>query len=93
MVAMTPTPDLLPAERTWVRELFDALEPHMLGDGTYVNVLSEADDGSTPPQLRARSTSGCRMIKSRYDPDNVFHGNANIRPLHHDDLGVDAWPR
>ena len=80
MLAMTPTPDLLPAERTWVRELFDALEPHMLGDGTYVNVLCEADDA------RLRRSYGpkyerLQMIKSRYDPDNVFHGNANIRPF------------
>ena len=80
MIAMTPTPELLPSERAWVREMFDALEPHMLGDGAYVNVLPDNDEvhlsrsyGSKYPRLQE--------IKGRYDPDNVFHGNANIRPL------------
>ena len=80
MIAMTPTPDLLPAERAWVRDMFDALEPFMLDDGAYVNVLPDTDEvhlsrsyGSKYPRLQE--------IKGRYDPDNVFHGNANIRPL------------
>ncbi len=80
MIAMTPTPELLPAERAWVRELFDALQPHMLSDGTYVNVQPDNDEvhlkssyGSKYPRLQE--------IKGRYDPDNLFHGNANIRPL------------
>jgi hypothetical protein len=80
MVAMTATPDLLPAERDWVREMYRALEPHLLDDGTYVNVMPDNDEahlsrsyGSKYPRLQE--------IKGRYDPDNVFHGNANIRPL------------
>jgi FAD/FMN-containing dehydrogenase len=80
LVAMTATSEQLPTERAWVREMFDALEPHLLDDGTYVNVLPENDEvhlsrsyGSKYPRLQE--------IKSRYDPDNVFHGNANIRPL------------
>ena len=79
MIAMTSTSESLPAERAWVRELFEALEPRMLGDGAYVNVLSDTDEvhlsrsyGSKYPRLQE--------IKGRYDPDNVFHGNANIRP-------------
>ena len=70
----------LAADRVWARERFHALEPHLLGDGTYVNVLPDNDEvhlsrsyGSKYPRLQ--------QIKGRYDPDNVFHGNANIRPL------------
>jgi hypothetical protein len=79
-VALCPTPDMLPAERDWIRALFDALRPHMLGGGTYVNVLTEQDDA------RIRETYGAKferlqMIKNKYDPKNVFHRNANIRPL------------
>ena len=77
---MAPTAEGLAADRTWARELLDALEPYLLADGTYVNVLPDNDEvhlsrsyGSKYPRLQ--------QIKGRYDPDNVFHGNANIRPL------------
>jgi hypothetical protein len=79
-VAICPTPDMLPAEREWVGSLFEALRPHMLGGGTYINVLAEQDDA------RVRETYGAKldrlqMIKNKYDPTNVFRRNANIRPV------------
>jgi hypothetical protein len=79
-VASCATPEQLPAEREWVRSLFDALRPHMLGGGTYINSLGEQDDA------RIRQTYGAKfdrlqMIKNKYDPNNVFHRNANIRPV------------
>ena len=77
-VGITPTPDGLPAEREWVRGLWDALQPHALRGG-YVNGTSEFD------RARVADTYGAkydrlREIKRRYDPDNVFHRNANIPP-------------
>jgi hypothetical protein len=79
MIAMSPTADQLPAERAWVRSLFDALQPSMLGDGTYINVLCENDD-----KRLAESYAGkydrLRTIKAEYDPDNVFHRTVNIKP-------------
>jgi hypothetical protein len=79
-VGTCATSDRLPAERDWVRSLFDALRPHMLGGGTYINSLAEQDDA------RIRQTYGAKfdrlqMIKNKYDPNNVFHRNANIRPV------------
>ena len=52
----------------------------MLGGGTYINSLAEQDDA------RIRQTYGAKfdrlqMIKNKYDPNNVFHRNANIRPV------------
>ena len=80
LIALCPTPELLPAERAWVLDLFDGLRPSMLGDGTYVNVLCEADEVRLSTSYGAKYQR-LQAIKARYDPDNVFHGNANIKPL------------
>ncbi|HEY8546807.1 MAG TPA: FAD-binding oxidoreductase [Acidimicrobiales bacterium] len=56
-----------------------AIEP--FASGVYVNVLSD-EEGETgvrrayPPAKLARLVA----LKDRYDPDNVFHLNHNIRP-------------
>jgi FAD/FMN-containing dehydrogenase len=61
----------------WTRELFDAIAPH--ARGVYVNNLGE--EGSD----RVRDAYGgnydrLAVVKSVYDPDNVFRLNQNIRP-------------
>jgi FAD/FMN-containing dehydrogenase len=78
-IGLCPSPELLPGEREWVRSLWSALRPHMMGIGTYVNAFEEQDDH------RVRETYGPKYerlaaIKAQYDPQNVFHGNVNIRP-------------
>jgi FAD/FMN-containing dehydrogenase len=79
-IALADNAELLDADRGWVRAFWDALVPYAMGTGSYVNGESElADD-------RVRSTYGeakyerLAGIKATYDPDNVFHRNANIRP-------------
>jgi FAD/FMN-containing dehydrogenase len=62
----------------WAREVGDAMKPHAAG-GVYVNALGDE------PADRVRSAYGANwprltQIKRRYDPDNVFHHNANIQP-------------
>jgi FAD/FMN-containing dehydrogenase len=79
ILGLCPVPEMLPAEREWVRSLWDSLRPHMIDAGTYVNALSEQDDH------RIRVTYGAKYdrlaaIKGKYDPGNVFHRNANIKP-------------
>jgi hypothetical protein len=61
----------------WVREGWQALRPDSVG--VYANFLS--DEGVTGLEAAyggrlARLTA----LKDRYDPDNVFHLNANIPP-------------
>jgi FAD/FMN-containing dehydrogenase len=80
-VAACPTPEELAADRAWVRGLHSALEPYATDESVYVNALSDGVDDA-----RVRSAYGKEKydrlaeIKQRYDPQNLFHRNANIRP-------------
>lgn len=77
-LGVTPTADGLPAEREWVRGLWEALQPYALSGG-YVNGASEFDGDRVAATYGAKYER-LREIKRRYDPDNVFHRNANIPP-------------
>lgn len=79
MIAVCPVPELMAAERAWSRSFWEALLPHAIGIGSYVNAMGEVEDD------RVRASYGAKYerlaaIKGRYDPDNVFHRNANIKP-------------
>jgi FAD/FMN-containing dehydrogenase len=78
-IALCPTPDLLPPERDWVKEMFNALTPYMMGTTAYVNALEKQETE------RVRETYGPKYerlaaIKAKYDPENIFHRNVNIEP-------------
>ena len=76
-IGLCPTPAMLPGEREWVRSLWDALRPHMMGAGTYVNAL-EGQDESRIQETYGPKYSRLAAVKAEYDPDNVFHRNVNI---------------
>ena len=78
-IGLCPTPDLLPAEREWVRSMWDDLKPYMIGSTAYVNALEKQETD------RVRETYGHKYerlaaIKAKYDPQNIFHRNVNIEP-------------
>jgi FAD/FMN-containing dehydrogenase len=67
------------AERAWVRAYWAALAEHAAGIGSYVNFMTEYEED------RVRSSYGAKygrlqQIKAAYDPENLFHLNANIQP-------------
>ena len=67
------------ADIAWCREYFEAMRPHSTG-AVYVNFLHN-DEG----EERIHAAYGDRYerlatIKGRYDPDNVFQSNQNIKP-------------
>jgi len=79
IAAASDSPEVLAKDRAWVRSFWEALRPHAGGSGSYVNFMSEDDPD------RVRSSYGQKYdrlarIKAVYDPDNVFHRNANIIP-------------
>ncbi|MFF0266602.1 FAD-binding oxidoreductase [Kribbella sp. NPDC004536] len=81
IVAVCPTPELLEHDRAWTRSFWDAMLPVSRGKGSYVNAISDLVDVDD----RVRASYGPKYdrlaaIKATYDPDNLFHRNANIRP-------------
>lgn len=80
IVAVCPVPELLPGERAWVRSFWDALQPHTLGIGSYVNAMADNDFDRVKASYGEAKYARLARIKAAYDPGNVFHRNANIRP-------------
>ena len=80
IAAIAPTADLLSTDRAWVRTMYDALQPFASGIGTYVNFLNDADEDRIRASYGPAKYERLSRIKAEYDPDNVFHLNANIRP-------------
>ena len=80
IAAIAPTQELLDADRSWVRGFYDRLRPHALSAGSYVNFMTEFDDDRVRATFGATKYARLADIKATYDPDNVFHHNANIRP-------------
>jgi nitroreductase len=80
VVGLTEKPDQLAAERNWVRGLWDALLPHARGVGAYINTFVELDADRIKATYGPAKYARLAEIKRRYDPDNLFHLNANIKP-------------
>jgi FAD/FMN-containing dehydrogenase len=80
IIALCPTPQLLAADRTWVRSFWDALRPHSLGVGSYVNAMTELEDDRVRAAYGPARYERLAKIKKKYDPQNLFHHNANIQP-------------
>jgi FAD/FMN-containing dehydrogenase len=78
-IGLCPVPDLLPAEREWVRSMWDDLKPHMMGETAYVNAF-ESQDGQRVRETYGPKYERLAAIKAKYDPDNLFHRNVNIEP-------------
>jgi FAD/FMN-containing dehydrogenase len=82
LVAVTRDRDAWAHDREWVRELWSALQPHSLGIGDYVNNMVEFDEERIHASYGAAKYARLAQIKARYDPENIFHRNVNIRPAH-----------
>jgi FAD binding domain/Berberine and berberine like len=78
---LAPDAGLLDADRSWVRDLWQALRPHAInaGDG-YINAASEHSGEAIRCSYGIAKYERLSLIKAEYDPGNVFHLNANIPP-------------
>ena len=80
IAAVAPTPELLEADRKWVRAFWSDLVPHAAGMGSYVNFMSEFEPDRLVASYGPEKYGRLSRIKATYDPGNLFHINANIQP-------------
>jgi FAD/FMN-containing dehydrogenase len=62
----------------WAREFLKASAQFASG-GAYVNFMTE-DEGDRISAVYGPNYQRLVEIKRKYDPDNLFHFNQNIRP-------------
>jgi len=79
IVGVDPDPANKDKIVSWTKSYYDALHPYSAG-GAYVNFLM-GDEG----EERVKKTYGENyqrlvQIKTKYDPDNFFRVNQNIKP-------------
>ncbi len=62
----------------WARSYYDALHPYSAG-GAYVNFMMEEGEDRVRASYR-ENYDRLAQVKARYDPDNFFRVNQNIKP-------------
>ncbi len=64
---------------SWVRSTWDAIQPFVPG-GVYVNELGDDEGEDRVQQAYGSNYARLAALKAKYDPQNLFHLNANIKP-------------
>jgi FAD/FMN-containing dehydrogenase len=78
MVGVDPDPANAELIKKWTIDYWEALHPHSAG-GAYVNFMM--DEGQERVQATYRNNyERMASIKNKYDPNNLFHVNQNIKP-------------
>ena len=63
----------------WVRAAWEQIQPFVPG-GVYVNELGEDEGDDRVSLAYGENFARLTQIKAKYDPENLFALNANIRP-------------
>jgi len=78
IVGVDPDPANAGLISGWARDYWDELHPESAG-GAYINFMM--DEGQDRIRASYRGNyARLAQVKRRYDPDNTFHVNQNIRP-------------
>lgn len=64
----------------WAREAYAAMQP-FLGKDRYVNYLGNDEGDDAMAAAYGSNYRRLQDVKTKYDPENVFHMNQNVRPL------------
>jgi FAD/FMN-containing dehydrogenase len=78
IAGMWPDPAQNTANIKWVRDYYDATAP-LSEEGGYINFMAEDDQSRIKANYKGNYN---RLVqaKKKYDPDNLFHVNQNIKP-------------
>jgi hypothetical protein len=79
ITASTESAEGFEEERDWVRGLWSALEPHHT-DSVYVNFLMDEGEDRVRAAYGGERYDRLKALKAKYDPENLFRLNQNIRP-------------
>ena len=63
----------------WARQSYAQMEP-FFASGRYVNYLGDDETGDPVAMAYGPNYRRLQELKSKYDPNNFFHMNQNIRP-------------
>ncbi|MEZ4655760.1 MAG: FAD-binding oxidoreductase [Candidatus Eisenbacteria bacterium] len=75
---LEPDASKMPQHIEWVRSYWSALHPHSAG-GAYVNFLMDEGEDRVAASYRGHYPR-LEKIKAKYDPQNLFRMNQNIKP-------------
>jgi FAD/FMN-containing dehydrogenase len=78
IAGMWPDPTQNKANIKWVRDYYDATAP-LSEEGGYINFAADDDQGRAPANF-GKNYKRLVDVKRKYDPDNLFHLNQNIKP-------------
>jgi FAD/FMN-containing dehydrogenase len=79
MIGVCPVKEMFEGERDWVRSVAAALKPYAAPDGTYINALTDyGSDDEVQAAFGAQKFARLVEIKAKYDPENMFHGMADL---------------
>jgi hypothetical protein len=78
IVGVDPDPANADLLSQWARDYWEALHPTSAGGG-YINFMMPEGEDRIRASYRG-NYDRLAQVKRRYDPDNVFHINQNIRP-------------
>jgi len=79
MVGVDPDPANKDKIISWTKNYYDALHPYYAG-GAYVNFLMGDEGGDRVKATYGDNYERLVKIKNKYDPDNFFRVNQNIKP-------------
>jgi len=76
---MEPDAETADAHVAWARTLAEDVKPHTT-DGVYLNFISDVGDERVRSAYGPEKYDRLVALKDRYDPDNLFRLNQNIKP-------------
>jgi FAD/FMN-containing dehydrogenase len=78
IAGIDPDPQKAPTLIEWARSYWRALHPFSAGGG-YVNFIMDDEDQARVEASYGANYERLKAIKKKYDPDNLFRVNQNIR--------------